>query len=174
MTDHVGACLVGFLPDVLYIARRLRYEAAHFERKTGFEIPVSQLAARLSEVHQIETQYALARPTAVAAIIFGYDAVADDFALYRVDPSGTSYGYKAVASGVKETEAMSALEKKVQPFEDEKVLSEFVLSTLQTVVGMDFEAKELEVAIINLENKRYHLLETERVAEMLKGVADKD
>jgi 20S proteasome subunit alpha 1 len=174
ITEHVGSCLVGLLPDVIYIARRLRYDAILFERKNGFEIPVSQLAARLSEIHQFETQHVAYRPTAVAAIIFGHDLATNDFALYRIDPSGTSCGYRAVAAGVKETEAMSALEKKIQPFEDEKTLSEFVLSTLQTVVGMDFEAKELEVAVINWENKKFRLLDSETVDEILKGVAEKD
>jgi 20S proteasome subunit alpha 1 len=174
ITDHVGSCLVGLLTDVLYICRRLRYEAAIFERKNGFEIPVCILASRLSEIHQLESQYSGIRPTAVSALLFGYEASNEDFALYRVEPSGFSSGYRAVACGVKEVEAMSALEKKIQVFESERETSEFVISTLQTVVGVDFEKSEVEVAVITRSNPTYRLMNGDEIDEILKAVAEKD
>jgi 20S proteasome subunit alpha 1 len=174
ITEHVGACLVGLLTDVLYICRRLRYDAALFERKNGFEIPVCILANRLSEIHQLESQYVGLRPTAVSALLFGYEAANEDFALYRVEPSGFNSGYRAVGCGVKEVEAMSALEKKIQPFESERETAEFVISTLQTVVGVDFESKEIEVAVMTTENQTYRLMTGEEVDEILKSVSEKD
>ena len=174
ITEHVGACLVGMFADVLYIVRRLRYEAAQFERKNGFEIPVSVLANRLSEIHQLESQYSGIRPTAVSALLFGFEPSEDDFALFRVEPSGVSVGYRAVACGVKEVEAMSALEKKITEMDGENQVGEFVVSTLQTVVGVDFEAKEVQVAVITRENTKFRLMDEGQVDEILKAVAEKD
>ena len=174
ITDHVGACLVGMTADVQYVVRRLRYEAAQFERKNGFEIPVSVLANRLSEIHQLESQYSGIRPTAVSALLFGFEPSEDDFALFRVEPSGVSVGYRAVACGVKEVEAMSALEKKITEMDGENQVGEFVVSTLQTVVGVDFEAKEVQVAVITRENTKFRLMDEGQVDEILKAVAEKD
>ncbi|KAH0789747.1 proteasome subunit alpha type-6-like [Histomonas meleagridis] len=174
ITDHVGACLVGLTSDVYYICRRLRYEAALFEHKNGIEIPVSILASRLSEIHQIESQYSSARPTAVSSILFGYEPSKKDFDLYKVDPSGVSCGYKAVSCGVKETEALSTLEKKIRPMETTKDTAEFVVSTLQTVVGADFDPKEIEVAVITKDNTNYRLMNEDEINIILTAVAEKD
>ncbi|OHT03381.1 Family T1, proteasome alpha subunit, threonine peptidase [Tritrichomonas foetus] len=174
ISEHVGACLVGLLPDILYICRRLRYEAAQFDFKNGFEIPVSVLATRLSEIHQIESQYAGARPTAVSALLFGFEPSVDKFALFKVEPSGFTSGYRAVSCGVKEVEAMSALEKKIDNFATSKDTAEFVLSTLQIVVGLDFEAKEVEVAIMTKEDTKYRIMKPEEVEQILTAVAEKD
>ena len=174
--QHVGACLVGMMADVLYIVRRLRYEAAQFERKNGFEIPVSVLSSRLSEIHQLESQYSGMRPTAVSALIFGFEPSVNDFALFRVEPSGVLSGYRAVACGVQEVEARSELEKKMVTTEldGEDQVAEFVVSTLQTVVGVDFEAKEIQVAVMTRENTKFRLMDEDHVDAILKAVAEKD
>jgi len=174
ITENVGSCLVGYVPDVYYICRRLRYEAGIFERKNGFTIPVSVLASRLSEIHQLESQYAGLRPTAVSALLFGYDSSTNDFALFKVEPSGFFSGYRAVSCGVKEVEAMSALEKKMGAFESPDQAAEFAVSTLQTVVGVDFEAKEIELAVMTKDSMRFNLLNTESIDKILHAVAEKD
>ena len=124
--------------------------------------------------YQIESQYSGARPTAVSTLLFGYEPSKDDFALFKVDPSGTTNGYKATACGVKEVEAQSTLEKKFQNFETTKELSEFVIGTLQAVVGVDFEPNEIEVAIVTKENTKYRLMENDELRVILASVAEKD
>ena len=174
ITEHVGACLVGLVPDVYYICRQLRGIAASFELKNGFEVPVSILASELSMIHQAESQYSGMRPTAVSAILFGYDPTAESFALYKIEPSGFSYGYRAVSCGVKETEAMSQLEKKIDNFPSEKETAEFVLSSLQTVVGADFDPNDVEVAVMTKEQTRYRLMNKNEIESILTAVAEKD
>lgn len=176
ITDHVGACLVGMFADVQYICRRLRYEAATFERKNGFEIPVPILASRLAEIHQLESQYSGMRPTAVSALLFGFEPSNDDFALYRVEPSGFSSGYRAVAAGVKEVEAMSSLEKKIQDvtLENESDVAQFVIGTLQAVVGVDFCPQDIQVAVITRENRKFRIMDDDNVNEVLMALSEKD
>ena len=114
------------------------------------------------------------RAALVSALLFGFEPSEDDFALFRVEPSGVSVGYRAVACGVKEVEAMSALEKKITEMDGENQVGEFVVSTLQTVVGVDFEAKEVQVAVITRENTKFRLMDEGQVDEILKAVAEKD
>jgi 20S proteasome subunit alpha 1 len=173
ISEHVGACLVGLLTDVLYICRRLRYEAANFQRKNGFEIPVSVLAAHLSSLHQLESQYLSIRPTAVSAILFGFDPVTASFALYRVDPAGLASGFRAVSAGGKENEAMAALEKRTDPLETVQETKEFVLGTLRSVAGVDLAPKDVEVAVMTRDSSSYRLLSAAEVQELLPTVAGK-
>jgi 20S proteasome subunit alpha 1 len=174
ITDSIAVCLVGLLTDVFYMARRLGHVAAIFQRKNGFDIPVSVAAQELAAVHQLESQYSALRPTGVSAIIFGFEPSRNDFVLFRVEPSGYSAGYRAVAAGVKEIEAMSALEKKIRALDTERENEEFVVSVLQTVVGVDFEPKDIEVAAITRANPKFRILAESDVDQILKAVAEKD
>jgi 20S proteasome subunit alpha 1 len=174
ITAHVGACLVGVLHDVLFLHQNAAWSAVQFQEKNGFEIPVSVLAQEISALHQRASQYQGFRPLAVAAIVFGFDAAADGFALFRVEPSGFCSGFRAVAAGVKDTEAMSALEKKYREFDSLKETEEFVLSTLQTVIGVDFEPADVEVALVTRDNRAFRLLPLPDVDAVLKAVAEKD
>jgi 20S proteasome subunit alpha 1 len=173
ITEHVGACLVGLLTDCLYICRRLRFFATNFQRKNGFEVPVSLLASALANIHQLESQYQAIRPTAVAAILFGFEPTADAFVLYRVDPSGLASGFRSVAAGVKEVEAMAALEKRTDPFASAREAAEFVVGTLKTVAGVP-TGRDIEVAVLTREKKEFALLSSEEVDDILRAVAGKD
>ena len=174
ISEHVGACLVGLTADILYICRRLRYEAANFMRKNGFAIPLTLLASRLSEIHQLESQYVGLRPTAVSATLFGYDAPSAQFQLYKVEPSGFKSGYRALASGVKETEGMAMLEKKIEKFPTVKETAEFAVFILQNIVGADFEASQIEVAVMTKADSRYRLMNKEEIDQVLLSVSEKD
>lgn len=174
ISEHVGACLVGLQFDVQFISTLLKSYANNFEFKNGYEIPASVLAQNLAERHQIETQYIGYRPTAVSAILFGYDLPSEKLQIYKVDPSGYSICYKAVSVGVKEIEGISALEKKYTTLPTLKDTEEFVISTLQSVVGVDFEAKEIEVAFLTKENPSFQIASNSIIDEVLTAVAEKD
>jgi 20S proteasome subunit alpha 1 len=172
ITEHVGACLVGLLTDVLYICRRLRYSATNFQQKNGFEIPVSVLASNLSSIHQLESQYQAIRPTAVSAILFGFDPTSASFALYRVDPAGLASGFKAVSAGGTEGEVMTALEKRTEPLENVQETQAFVLGTLRTIVG-GLTPKDIEVAVMTRESTAYRVLSAEEIEAALRPIAGK-
>jgi 20S proteasome subunit alpha 1 len=84
----------------------LRYEAANFKHEFGYNVPVDFLASRLADYNQINTQKALQRVFGVETIVAGIDEEKGPV-LYKVDPSGYYYGYKAVGSGVKEQDAVN-------------------------------------------------------------------
>ncbi len=91
------------------------------------------------------------RPLGVANTLISVDS---EFGpqLYKCDPAGYYVGYKATASGPKQQEALNHLEKKLKnkdcaegTWED---VVELGISTLSTVLSVDFKKSELEVGIV--------------------------
>jgi 20S proteasome subunit alpha 1 len=71
-----------------------------------------------------------------------------------VDPAGYFAGYKACSAGTKEQEAETALEKSVKKNAsmsfDETM--ETAVIALQTVIGADLKADDIEVAVVTADN----------------------
>lgn len=175
ITPHIGCVMTGILPDARARVQRARQEAAEFEFKFGYEIPISYLAKRMADIAQVFTQYAGMRPLGVSMILVSVDEE-DGPQLYKVDPAGYFVGYKATASGQKETEAANFLEKKLR---NEPVLGtdetiQMTINTLQTVLTADFKPSEIEVAVVSTQNRRFHKLTTEEIDRHLTAIAERD
>ena len=75
--------------------------------------------------------------------------------LFKNDPAGYFVGYKATSAGAKEQEAINFLEKKVKgkdagnAFSTEECVRTAV-ACLQTVLGEDLKARELEVGLVTV------------------------
>lgn len=99
--------------------------------------------------------------------------------LFKNDPAGYYVGYKATSAGAKEQEAINFLEKKVKGVNagNEFTLEETVqtaVACLQTVLGEDLKAKELEVGIVTADNRNFRLLQTDEVEEHLTAISERD
>ena len=106
--------------------------------------------------------------------------------LYKCDPAGYFVGYKATASGPKQQEAFNHLEKKLKnkehaPGSWEEVV-ELGISTLSTVLSVDFKKGELEIGIVGGPrkdgkegtDKAFRPLTEDEVDERLQAIAEKD
>jgi 20S proteasome subunit alpha 1 len=83
----------------------------------GHEIGVDVLSQRTADIAQLYTQKAFMRPYAVEVMLASIDEEKGPM-LYKVDPAGHFYGYRAVTSGVKEQEGIDFLEKEYKKNED--------------------------------------------------------
>ena len=106
--------------------------------------------------------------------------------LYKCDPAGYYVGYKATASGPKQQEALNHLEKKLKNKECaegswEEVV-ELGISTLSTVLSVDFKKGELEIGIVggprigskeNLDSE-FRALTEDEIEERLQAISEKD
>lgn len=125
------------------------------------------------------------RPLGVATTLISYD---DEFGpqLYKCDPAGYFVGYKATASGPKQQEAFNHLEKKlknkdVAPGSWEEVV-ELGISTLSTVLSVDFKKGELEIGIVGGPNKEgseginreFRKLSEDEIDDRLQAIAERD
>lgn len=125
------------------------------------------------------------RPLGVATTLISVDAEYGP-QLFKCDPAGYYVGYKATASGPKAQEALNYLEKKLKNKDcaegswDEVV--ELAISTLSTVLSVDFKKGELEIGIVggpkpdgqDGTSDAFRSMTEEEIDERLQAIAEKD
>jgi len=180
ITPDIGCVMTGPLPDCRSQVVRARQEAADFEYKYGYAIPVSHLAKRMADVAQASTQYAGRRCMAVVMILCSVD---DELGpqLFRVDLAGSFFGMTAASAGVKEMEANSLFEKKLKERAGGAPLSadeavQLALEVLMTCLGADIKPSDVEVGLVGGDGgvKAFRVLADARVEAALASVAERD
>lgn len=153
--------------------QRARFEAADFQFKYGYPIPVHALARRIADVAQVYTQSASMRPLASVCLLIGVDDEKGP-QVFKVDCAGHFLPFKATATGSKEQEAVNFLEKRVGDM-PEYSPSETVrqaIMCLGHVLGSDFRGSEIEVAVIEGKVGKFRTLEEEEIEGHLNAIAD--
>ena len=125
------------------------------------------------------------RPYGIATTLISVDSEYGP-QLYKCDPAGYYVGYKATASGPKQQEALNHLEKKLKnkecaegSWED---IVELGISTLSTVLSVDFKKGELEVGIVGGPNAggkegsdpSFRALSEDEIEDRLNAISEKD
>lgn len=136
-------------------------------------------------VQVLTRQQAYMRPYGIATTLISVDS---EFGpqLYKCDPAGYYTGYKGTASGPKQQEAFNHLEKKLKNKDCaegswEEVV-ELAITTLSTVLSVDFKKGELEIGIVGgprTDGKEgtdpgFRALTEEEIDERLQAIAEKD
>lgn len=125
------------------------------------------------------------RPYGVATTLVSLDS---EFGpqLFKCDPAGYYVGYKGTAAGPKQQEAINHLEKKLKNkdhaegnWED---VVELAITTLSTVLSMDFKKGEIEIGIVGGPrtdgkegtNPGFRMLTEDEIDDRLQAIAEKD
>lgn len=206
ISPSVGCVITGSIADARAFAQRAQGEAAEFRYKYGYEMPADVLAKRLANISQVYTQrvrmasfsismpedyvansvnQAYMRPYGVATTIISLDEERGP-QLFKCDPAGYFIGYKGTAAGPKQQEAMNHLEKKLRNKDHaegswEEVV-ELAITTLSTVLSMDFKKGEIEIGIVGgprADGKEgtepgFRKLTEDEIEERLQAIAEKD
>lgn len=174
ITNNIGCVMTGSTPDSRAQVQRARMEASEFAFNYGYEIPVAYLAKRLADINQVYTQHPSMRTLGCIMIVGAVDEEKGP-QLFKIDPAGHYYGYRATAAGVKEQEATNQLEKKVKKetaLTTEQTIHQAIM-TLQSVTSKDFKPGEIEVAVA-AKDQRFRILSDDEVEANLTAIAEMD
>eukprot|EP01015_Nassula_variabilis_P000476 TRINITY_DN1024_c0_g2_i1.p2 TRINITY_DN1024_c0_g2~~TRINITY_DN1024_c0_g2_i1.p2 ORF type:complete len:250 (-),score=54.12 TRINITY_DN1024_c0_g2_i1:126-875(-) len=179
ITQNLGVITTGIPADAKAVVTRLRQEAAQYRYENGHTIPVDVLAGRGAELAQVFTQHAHIRPFGVETIFAGIDDERGP-QIYKIDPSGFHCGYRGTTSGLKDQEANNYLEKAIKKkiennskqSDDETI--QLAISTLQTVLGSDLKATDLEVGFVSTTENKFRKLTEQEIESHLNILATRD
>lgn len=185
ISPSVGSVITGSIADARAFAQRARGEAAEFRYKYGYEMPCDALAKRLANISQVYTQRAYMRPYGISATLISLDDEAGP-QLFKTDPAGYYVGYSGTSSGPKQQEALNHLEKQLRnkscadgSWQD---VVELAITTLSTVLSMDFKKGEIEIGLVGGPRvdgaegtePRFRILTEDEIDDRLQAIAEKD
>ncbi|KAG6594151.1 Proteasome subunit alpha type-6 [Phytophthora cinnamomi] len=174
ITPEIGCLMTGLYADSKAQVQRLRYEAHEFENKFGYKIPCHVLAKRIADVAQVYTQHASMRAFGVITMLISVDDEKGP-QLFKIDPAGHFWGYKATSAGVKEQEAQNYLEKKIKanPAMDYETTLHTAITCLQSVLSADFRPNEIEVGVV-VQGQRFRKLPEDEIEAHLTAISERD
>lgn len=174
----MGMLATGSIADARSLALRARAEAAEFRYKYGYEMPVQAIAKRMANISQLYTQRAYMRPLGVALTFCQVDFEDENRGpqIFKCDPAGYYTGVKAVATGPKQQEATTYLEKKFKKIDcvdgDWQKTVEFAITSLSSVMGTDFRKNDIEIGVATQGN--FRILTADEIDERLVAIAELD
>ncbi|EJF56596.1 20S proteasome subunit [Dichomitus squalens] len=106
---HIGLASAGYLADGRHVSNRARDEASSFRENYRAPATLQYVVDRVGLYVQAYTLYSSVRPFGCSTIIGGVDKHGP--ALFVIEPSGVSYGYRGAAVGKGRQLAKTELEK---------------------------------------------------------------
>ncbi|VDK80637.1 unnamed protein product [Litomosoides sigmodontis] len=175
LTPTIGCAMVGMIPDSKFQVKRAQIEAAEWKYKNGYNMSVEQLSRRMADLNQYYTQNAELRSLGCVMLLISYDDE-EGPQIFRVDPAGYYRGMRGVGVGVKQQPANSFLEKKLKKKTDYDYEGtvQLALECLQSSLGVDLKASEVEVAVVTKDNRKFRKLSNTDVDHHLNAIAERD
>lgn len=174
VTDTIGVMVTGSITDAKAMITYFRMLAAQFKFKYGYHIPVHVLASKASERNQLATQYVGYRSMRCVFTIVGIDEEKGP-QVFKIDPSGFCMGYKAIAAGTKDQDAVNYLEKqykkKPEGWSNDEAVQTAIMC-LQNVISTDFKSNEIEIGIATTDNPFFRTLTEQEIEHHLNTIAD--
>ncbi len=165
--DHVGAATSGLVADGRRLVERARIEAQIYRITYDEAIPVDFLVKKICDYKQMYTQIGGLRPFGTALLLAGVDVKAK---LFETDPSGSFWEYLATAIGEKSSMVKEYFRKNYTKDIGEKEAIKLCLEALNQASEIELTEKNVEIAVIQEDDKKFRKLTQKEVKAYLKKV----
>jgi len=175
ITPKIGCMALGSSPDCKSVVMEARQMAAKFRDQNGYDIPVHFLAQRVGKKAQIWTQHAGGRIMSCTSHLCAIDDEKGS-QLWKCDPSGHYFGWKACATGQKDQEGNNALEKIIKKTDcksDKVTTIRKAIDALAAVLGSDLKPADVEVGVVS-GTENFTILSDAEVDEHLTAIHEED
>lgn len=166
ITPSTGFVYSGMGPDFRVLVKDARKNAQKYYLTYREVQPVNQIVRESALLMQEYTQSGGVRPFGVSCLVAGYDDE-DGPQLFQVDPSGSSFGWKATAIGKNYVNAKNFLERR---YSDDVELDDAIhiaLLTLRESYEGEMTEHNIEVGIVSSEDKMFRILSPSEVRDYL-------
>nr|AAB82572.1 20S proteasome alpha7 subunit [Drosophila melanogaster] len=160
---NIGMAVAGLVADGNFVADIARQEAANYRQQFEQAIPLKHLCHRVAGYVHAYTLYSAVRPFGLSIILASWDEV-EGPQLYKIEPSGSSFGYFACASKAKQL-AKTEMEKlKTDMRTDELVESagEIIYKVHDELKDKDFR---FEMGLVGRVTGGLHLINPSELTE---------
>lgn len=164
ITPSTGFVYAGMGPDFRVIVRNARKAAQKYYLTYREVQPVSMIVKESALLMQEYTQSGGVRPFGVSCLVAGYDE--DGPQLFQVDPSGSSFGWKATAIGKNYVNAKNFLERRYNEDMELDDAVHIALLTLRESYEGEMTESNIEVAVIG-EDRIFKVLTPSEVKDYL-------
>ncbi|EDV58200.1 proteasome subunit alpha type-3 [Drosophila erecta] len=168
---NIGMAVAGLVADGNYVADIARQEAANYRQQFEHAIPLKHLCDRVAGYVHAYTLYSAVRPFGLSIILASWDEV-EGPQLYKIEPSGSSFGYFACASGKAKQLAKTEMEKlKTDMKIDDLVKSagEIIYKVHDGLKDKDFR---FEMGLVGRVTEGLHLINPPELTEKARNAGD--
>ena len=163
--EHIGATASGIISDARVLIERSQLKAQQHKVTYDSPIDVLTIVKDMCNIKQICTQSAGLRPFGVSVLVAGVDQEGPK--LFETDPTGIYFQYKASVIGEGEVEVEEILHKE---YKDDMSIEDGIklaIKALMKVLGQNFNAERLDVAYINVKDKKYTKMTKAKIEKIM-------
>ncbi|BFU18659.1 proteasome subunit alpha type 5 putative [Entamoeba histolytica] len=173
--DHIGAAVSGLTADARTLIDNARLEAQNhrfmYDEPINVEVvaqAISDLSLRFGEGSR--KKKVMSRPFGVALLIAGVDETGPR--LFQTDPSGMFIEFYAKATGAGTEAAQSILHEKYNKSMTLREAEILALSTLKQVMEEKLNSKNVEVALVTVEKKKFEIMDTAFIENLIGEIKE--
>lgn len=150
--NHIMATAAGILSDARVLVEKAQQKAQ--ENKVTFDSPIDTLTVvkDICSLKQVCTQSGGLRPFGVSLLVAGIDE--DGMKLFRTDPTGLYYQYKATVIGEGETVIQEILHKE---YKDSMTITQALklsVDAIKKFLGDDFDINRVDAAFVSIKDNK--------------------
>jgi len=168
--EHIGAAISGLSSDARVLVDQARIFAQSNKLTYDEPVDIEILSKRVCDLMQAYTQHGGVRPFGVSMLIGGVDKVGNK--LFQTDPSGSYWGYKAIATGAGGDTVREILERE---YLDDMTLDAtltLAVKCLSRVVEGTLDPESARFAIIPCDTNSFKWLSTEDLIGYIEKATD--